>query len=138
MTDGQVLRMTRAMVVVISAISYVVALFNPSSLVAMLLGAYGVIVQLLPLTLAVLYWQRATREGAYAGLITGGAVTLFFTFGPSTPLDVHAGIWGLIVNSIALVAVSFMTQPTAAAHTQKFIASSSESENAEAHAARAS
>ena len=121
MGDAQIVRLTRILVVVISAVSYVVALFNPASLVAMLLGAYGVIVQLLPLTLAVLFWPRATWIGAYAGLILGGAVTLLFTFGPSTPLHVHAGIWGLLVNAIALIAVSLATRPMDAAHGRQFL-----------------
>lgn len=120
MSDLQVLRVIRLMVIVVAAVAYALALANPKSLVATLLGAYGVIVQLLPLILAVLFWPRATRAGAYAGLIAGSAVTLLFTFGPSSPLHFHAGIWGLIANTIALAATSLATRPMNEAHVNRF------------------
>lgn len=118
--DDQVLRIIKSLVVVVCALGYVLALFNPSSLVGTLLAAYGAIVQLLPLTLAVLFWPRATRAGAFAGLICGTAVTLLFHFGISSPLHVNAGIWGLIVNGVVLVGVSLVTKPMDEAHLRQF------------------
>lgn len=120
MTDSQLVRLTQILVVVISSIAYLVTLFNPASLLSLLLGAYGVIVQLMPLMLAIIYWKNATKAGAYAGLISGSVVTLLFTFGPSSPLGANAGIWGLIVNGIALVGVSLITQPDRSMHSVKF------------------
>lgn len=120
MTDNQLLRLTQVLVVAISSIAYIVTLFNPGSLLTLLLGAYGVIVQLMPLTLAVLFWKSATRAGAYAGLISGSVVALLFTFGPSSPLGINAGIWGLIINSIALVSVSLITRSDRTMHPVKF------------------
>lgn len=136
MRDDQVVSLTKMLVIVVSLAAYLLALLNPSSLVALLLGAYGVIVQLLPLTLAVLFWPRATRAGAYAGLVAGSAVTLLFTFGPSTPFDIHAGIWGLIVNAVLLVVVSRSTPAMDAAHVRQFTSGESANERARA-AARA-
>jgi SSS family solute:Na+ symporter len=118
----QVLRLTKILVVVVAAVAYALALYNPKSLVATLLAAYGVIVQLLPLALAVLFWPRANRAGAYAGLISGGIVAVLFTVGPATPLGVHPGIWGLIVNIVALVGVSLATAPMGEAHVRQFAA----------------
>lgn len=116
--DAAMVRLTRAMLIVICALAYGVSLLHLSSLVTMLLSAYGVIVQLLPLTLALLFWSKASRAGAYAGLISGALVTLLFTFGPSTPFDIHAGLWGLAANTVALVGISLMmpATDTAAAH----------------------
>lgn len=130
MSDDQVVRLTKMLVVVISLAAYLLALLNPSSLVVLLLGAYGVIVQLMPLTLAVLFWPRATRTGAYAGLIMGSGVTLLFTFVFETPFDIHAGIWGLIVNSVVLVGVSLLTKPMERDHVQQFISAGNANESA--------
>lgn len=106
LSDPAMVRLTRMMVVLVCALAYGISLLHLSSLVTMLLSAYGVIVQLLPLTLALLFWTRASRAGAYAGLLAGSLVTLFFTFGPDTPFDIHPGLWGLAANTLALIGVS--------------------------------
>ena len=111
MTPDQMLRLIRALVLAICALSYVIALINPQSLVATLLVAYAAIVQLLPLTLSTLFWPRATRAGAFAGLIVGSGTALVYTFAWSPPLGINAGVLGLIANGVALVAVSLLTKP---------------------------
>jgi SSS family solute:Na+ symporter len=121
MPDRNVVRLTRAFVVVLSVIAYLLALVNPASLVDLLLGAYGGVVQFLPLIVAVFFWKRATKAGAWAGLIAGSLVTLLFTFFVPTPFDIHAGIWGLIVNTILLVGVSLATKPMPREHVDKFV-----------------
>jgi SSS family solute:Na+ symporter len=124
--DASMVRLTKVLVLFISVAAYILSLFNPASLVVLLLSAYGIIVQLMPLTAAVLFWRRATRAGALAELIAGSVVTLLFTFGPDTPFGIHAGIWGLLVNAIALVGVSFATQPMDSRHVNEFAAAMSE------------
>jgi SSS family solute:Na+ symporter len=125
MPESRVVMLTRAFVVVLSVIAYLLALVNPASLVDLLLGAYGGVVQFLPLIVAVFFWKRATKAGAWAGLISGSLVTLLFTFGGvigvSTPFEIHAGIWGLIVNTVVLVGVSLATKPMPAEHVNRFV-----------------
>lgn len=65
MSQDDMLRMIRTLVLVICAASYLIALVNPESLIATLLIAYAAIVQLLPLILSTLFWPRATRAGAF-------------------------------------------------------------------------
>ncbi|CAM5222782.1 putative symporter YodF [Castellaniella defragrans] len=120
MDDSQVLRLTRMLVLVISALGYILALLNPASLVSTLLAAYGAIVQLLPLTLAVLFMPRATRVGAFAGLICGTAVTLLFDFVWTAPYHINPGIWGLLINIIVLIIVSLATAPMDQKHLTQF------------------
>lgn len=121
MPERRVVQLIKAFVVVISVMSYVLALFNPASLVGLLLGAYGAVVQFFPLIVAVFFWRRATTAGAFAGLISGSLVMLYFSFLAPTPFDIHAGIWGLIVNTILLVGVSLATKPMPAEHVDKFV-----------------
>lgn len=125
MAERSVVMLTRAFVVVLSVIAYLLALVNPASLVDLLLGAYGGVVQFLPLIVAVFFWKRATKAGAWAGLISGSLVTLLFTFGGvigvSTPFEIHAGVWGLIVNTVVLVGVSLATKPMPAEHVNRFV-----------------
>jgi solute:Na+ symporter, SSS family len=125
MADRNVVQLTKIFVVVLSVIAYLLALVNPASLVDLLLGAYGGVVQFFPLIVAVFFWKRATTAGAWAGLISGSLVTLLFTFGGaigvSTPFEIHAGIWGLIVNTILLIGVSLATKPMPEEHVKKFV-----------------
>lgn len=125
MTESRVVLLTKLFVVVLSVIAYLLALVNPASLVDLLLGAYGGVVQFLPLIVAVFFWKRATKAGAWAGLVSGSLVTLLFTFGGvigvSTPFEIHAGVWGLIVNTVVLVGVSLATKPMPAEHVNRFV-----------------
>lgn len=104
--ESQVLKPTRAGVVVISLAAYGLALINPASLVTLLLGAYGVVVQLLPMLLGALFWRRASRTAAFAGLGAGAVVTLYYQFFGSAPFGWHPGFCGLIINTVFFVVIS--------------------------------
>jgi solute:Na+ symporter, SSS family len=119
--ERRLVRLTRISVVAISVVSYLLALINPATIQNLLLGAYGAIVQLLPLVVALFFWRRATTAGAYAGLLSGTLVMLYFSFFAAPPLDVHAGIWGLAVNTVLLVGVSLITKPMDARHVDRFV-----------------
>jgi SSS family solute:Na+ symporter len=119
--ERRLVRLTRVFVVLISLLSYVLALFNPATLVALLLGAYGAVVQLLPLVVALFFWRRATTAGAYAGLISGTLVMLYYSFLAPPLLDIHAGILGLMVNTALLVGVSLATRPMEKEHVDRFV-----------------
>lgn len=120
MSEASSVRLIKQLVILVSALAYGFALFNPASLVALLLATYGILVQLLPLAIATLFWRRANRAGAFVGLILGSAVTLWFTFGPAAWFGIHAGIWGLLVNTIALVGISLATPAMDEQHLTDF------------------
>jgi solute:Na+ symporter, SSS family len=136
MAEQSVVRLTRLCVVLISVVSYLLALVNPASLVDLLLGAYGAVVQFLPLIVAVFFWRRATTAGAYAGLIAGSVVTVLYTFILPTPYEVHAGVWGLLANTALLVVVSLVTRPMDSAHVARFVDGSRPAEPVRAGATR--
>ena len=114
--------LTRLFVVVISVFAYLLALGQFALLVQLLPGAYGAVVQLFPLIVAAFFWKRATTAGAYAGLISGSLATILFTFVVTpTPLDIHAGIWGLLANTVFLVGTSLLTHPMDREHVKRFV-----------------
>ena len=121
-TDKQVTFLTRIFVLLFGAVSYLIAVFGGQSLVALLLGAYGSIVQFLPLVVAAFFWPRATKAGAICGLLAGVlynyAIVLKFipAFG-----DIHAGIQGLVLNFVVLIVVSLLTQPMERKHVYRFV-----------------
>jgi SSS family solute:Na+ symporter len=99
------------------------------SLVDLLLLAYAVPVQFLPVTLLGLYWRRANGLAAEAGLCAG-LVCVIALFAASklapalytslNPLDLQVGVIGLGVNAVVMVALSLLTPPMAKSHLQRF------------------
>lgn len=106
--EQKALSFTRYGVIAISLAAYLLALANPGSLVSLLLGAYGIIVQLLPMLLGALFWRRASQTAAFIGLTVGSVVTLYLQFGGTAPFDWHPGFCGLVVNTALFVAISLV------------------------------
>ena len=121
--EKELLWCIRGAVLVFGAVSYLIAIFGGQSLVRLLLGAYGTIVQFLPLVLALFYWKRATGAGAMMGLLTGVAVNYLIELEiipKFMTLDIHSGMWGLLANCIVLVAVSLATPAQKPDHVRQF------------------
>ncbi|MGD2122763.1 MAG: sodium:solute symporter family protein [Gemmatimonadota bacterium] len=120
--DRQQRVLMRWLVLAMGGVAYFFALNNQFSLVALLLGSYGIIAQFTPPLISALYWKRATTPGVVSGLLAGSAVSLFFFFRSDLrPLDLHEGILGLLVHIPVLVIVSLLTRDSAPADTEAFL-----------------
>ena len=98
------------------------AIFGGQILVALLLGAYGSIVQLLPLAIFTFFWPRATKAGAITGVCVGVLYNYLIVFKIIPQFaDIHAGIQGLVLNIIVFVVVSLLTKPMDKKHVEKFV-----------------
>jgi solute:Na+ symporter, SSS family len=80
MSERATLRTMRGLVVFIGALAYLVTIFGGQGLIALLLGAYGSIVQFALGVYAALYWRRATPVAILAGLVVGVGTNHFFQF----------------------------------------------------------
>lgn len=119
----------RAAVVGVGAVAYYLAIVGVESLVGLLAGAYGAIVQFAPAVYGALFWRRASAVGALAGLIAGVAVNFYYQLWAETnPFEIHEGILGLIVNLVIFVVVSLLVPSRArAAEEEEETAATSES-----------
>ena len=109
--DKIVLRIMRIGVFIIGGLAYMITIFGGQGLIALLLGAYGAIVQFAPGVYSALYWRRATAAGVVSGLLVGAVLNFYFQLvAESTPFGIHAGILGLIANIIVMVVISLMTK----------------------------
>lgn len=123
-------RAMRAVVVLLAVAA--VALLSVAGMVSvvdLLLLAYAVPIQFLPLTLAALYWRRANRVGAVAGLTAGLATVLVLFVGklaaPNVytllnPADVQVGVLGGAVNLVVLVVGSWIGTPMKDEHLRSY------------------
>ncbi|QBP41280.1 sodium:solute symporter family protein [Paenisporosarcina antarctica] len=111
LSDKRTLLIMRIGVFVIGGIAYYITVFGGQGLIALLLGAYGSIVQFAPGVYSALYWRRATTKGVISGLVVGTLVNYYFQLvAESTPFEIHAGILGLIANVLVMVTVSYLTK----------------------------
>lgn len=112
MTDAQVARLARIMVVVISAAALYFALYSSTTLVGLLLLGYAGVTQFFPGVLLGLYWPRATRTGVFAGVLAGvGLATTLVLSGHDPVLGVNAGFFALCVNAVVVVLISRFGPP---------------------------
>jgi solute:Na+ symporter, SSS family len=109
MSDAQVGRLAKAMVVVITAVALTSAIYSSTSLVALLLVGYAGVAQFFPGVVLGLYSRRVTRAGVSAGLATGIAMVTFLLLTKRDPfMGVNAGFISLCFNFAVTTGVSLL------------------------------
>lgn len=127
------LAQTRAMrvaVVVLALVSWwMLGNAGGISVVDLLLLAYAIPLQFLPVVMFGLYWKRANGVGARAGLIGGlGTIVALFVAQKTAPalaaainpLELEIGLIGLVVNVLAMVIFSLTGPRPSAALLKRF------------------
>ncbi|WP_368622453.1 sodium:solute symporter [Paraburkholderia sp. BR13444] len=125
-SDASVAMIARVLVPIVALVAVFFTLNGGETIVALLLMGYSFVTQLFPAVICSLFPRnRATRQGAFCGIVTGVAVvtlttTLHWSVGQLMPFlpealkDVNIGFLALAVNVIVFVIVSAVTQPSAA------------------------
>jgi SSS family solute:Na+ symporter len=118
LTDHQVGRLSRMMVVVLSIVSLYLAIYSSSTLVSLLLLGYAGVTQFFPGMVLGLYWKRVSTMGVFAGLIAGLTLVAVLMLSNQDPFHGwSAGFVALCANLIVTVALSlaFVSEPRAQA-----------------------
>ena len=109
MTDDQVARLARAMVVVIGLISLTLAIFSSTTIVSLLLMGYAGVTQFFPGVVLGLYWKRVTTVAVFVGMAAGVATAVFLMLTHRDPLfGMNAGFLALCLNFLIVVGVSLL------------------------------
>ena len=109
--ERTVLRLSRAMVLIIMTLALVFALLFPSALVNLLLLGYDGVSQLFPGMVLGLFWKRVRTAGVLAGLIAGFALVVGLVFTGHDPLfGLNAGFVALVVNMALAVGISLFSK----------------------------
>jgi SSS family solute:Na+ symporter len=114
-SDSTIYRLTKGLVFPLTLVAFLLAILAPTLIVVVLLVAYDFISQLFPaVVIGGLFWRRATKEGATAGIVVGwilSAVLLLTNHG--LLLGINAGLIALVGNLVVFFGVSAMTRPVA-------------------------
>ena len=126
-SDRQILLMARVFVVSIVAVTYVLSLLLiEKNVFDLAVWCFSGFAALTPLVLAALYWRRATTAGAYASIIaTMVTWCIFFALsGFGGEFTVLGGVMPVafcwLAGAVAMIAVSLVSRPPAAATVAKF------------------
>ncbi len=114
MTDDQVARLAKALVIVLTLVALYFAIYSATTLVNLLLLGYAGVTQFLPGVLFGLFWKRVTKPGVFTGLVTGIAVVAYLVLTKQDPFyGVNAGFFALCVNFVVTISSSLMTRAEA-------------------------
>ena len=110
MTDDQVKKLARVMVVAISLISLYFAIYSSTTLVSLLLLGYAGVTQFFPGVVLGLYWKRVSALGVFAGLIAGVGAVAFLILSNRDPFyGWSAGFVALCLNFAITVILSLFS-----------------------------
>ena len=110
MTDQQVGKLAKIIVLSITCAALGSAIFSSTTLVGLLLMGYAVVAQFFPGVALGLYSQRATTPGVFAGMVTGVFIAVVLVFTDHDPLmGLNAGFIGLCFNFAVTGLVSLLT-----------------------------
>lgn len=107
MTDHQISRLARVMVIIVSLVSLYFAVYSSTTLVSLLLLGYAGVTQFFPGVVLGIYWERVTTRGVFAGMITGVGIAAFLLLTKRDPwFGWNAGFLALCANFLVTVLVS--------------------------------
>ena len=116
LTEKKSVWLARISVIVISIIAVFLALDPKSSVFQIVSFAWaGFGAAFGPVVLSALFWKRTTKWGAFAGMLSGGAMVFFWKFViranfKGTVLDFYELLPAFIVACVVIVVVSLLTK----------------------------
>ncbi len=111
-SEEKVMRLSRLMVLFITSLALIFALFFPNELVNLLIFGYDGVCQFFPGVVFGLFWERVSKTGVFAGLVAGIGIVVGLIITQNDPfLGLNVGFVGLLVNVVITYLVSLKTQP---------------------------
>lgn len=105
------MKVSRFVVVILAIIAAVIALRPPQALVQVVQDvAYTGLAQLAPAFILGLYYKKAAKEGAIAGMTTGIILLFALRIMQVSPLGLPGFIWAFFANLLLNIIVSLATQ----------------------------
>lgn len=110
MSEANIARLAKWMVLVLALTSFYLALHSSTTLVALLLLGYAGVTQFFPGVVLGLFWPRVTTIGVFAGLIVGLITISALMLSHRDPFHgVNAGFFALVLNFASTLLISLFT-----------------------------
>jgi len=133
-TEKQVAVLAKYLVPVVALFAVYFTFNGGTTLVTLLLMGYSLVTQLFPtLVFSLMKKNFVTKQGAFAGILTGAATVTYVTISnttigslfPALPQyikDLNIGVIGLVVNLVFLFVVSLLTKNIAVQSKKEIVA----------------
>lgn len=121
---------SKSLLLVVAVLAAMVAAQKPATILSMVAWAFSIAgAAFFPALVLGIFWKRANKQGAVAGMLAGLLVTLYYMvrvqfdsiawlglhgIGMEPWLDIQstsAGVWGVPVGFVVIVVVSLLTPP---------------------------
>ena len=107
-SQQELLWVSRASVILVALLGYIIAFFKPTTIYKLVLYAWsGLGASFGPLLLLSLYAKNINRKGAFAGILVGGVVAAIWPYFED-PLGISSVLAGFICSAIAIQVISFI------------------------------
>lgn len=109
-SEKTAMKIARISVFIIGAICAVLATVDVGALINIALLSYQGIIMIFPVVILGLYWKRANKEGALAGMIIGTIVSMTLTVTEPAliaNLGWSAGVYGLITTTVIMLIAGY-------------------------------
>ncbi len=127
-TDRQRVLLARGFIVAIVILTYGLSLAEPRRVFSLGVWCFSGFASLFPLVFASIYWRRVTKAGAIASIVVAAAVWFFLFARAGFGAEGEPLVLGLMpvtfifgAAAAALVIVSLLTRPPAAATVEKYL-----------------
>ena len=101
MNDQQVVKVAKAMVLVLTLGALILAIYSHMSLMSLLLMGFAGVTQLFPGVVLGLFSKRVTTAGIFAGMVAGILLSIVLMLTRNDPYHgLNAGFLGLVLNLI--------------------------------------
>lgn len=110
----QVQTVSRVMVWVVAAVTFLFSIHSNATIVMLLLMGYNFVTQFFPTVLLSIFARNSvTKPGAFLGILVGVAMVVYFTItGTSLVFGINSGFLALLVNFVIVLLVSAATRST--------------------------
>jgi len=111
-TSKELLWISRLFILIVAAISFIIAFFKISTIYSLVFFAWaGLGSSFGPLLIFGLYTKFANKYGAWAGIIVGGGIAIFWPLiNKQLALNIPTLVPGFLLSSLAITFVSYFTR----------------------------
>ena len=114
-SERQMVLVSRGLVLLIAAVGYVVALFEPPTVFGIVVFATSVLGSaFLPAYVCAVWWRKANAPGALASIVSGATVAFTWQYLELVETtQLHPMLVGVLASTLAMIVVSLATQKQA-------------------------
>ncbi|MFC3041158.1 sodium:solute symporter [Virgibacillus xinjiangensis] len=94
--------------VVLVAALLIIAWYPPATLYRIFILKFELLIQIAPAFILGMYWKRMNKHAVMTGMVIGTVIAAYMAFTGLKPFGIASGLWGLMVNLVFSVGLSFL------------------------------